>query len=260
MVILILIIFFWPDNVVRIILGLPFVLFAPGYTLIAALFPRKSSLDGIQRLALSFGLSIVVIPLIGLILNYTSGITTNSIIVSVTSCIVTMSAIAWFKLRKLPDSEQVIIIVPRFSWKERSHSDKTLSIILVFVILGAMGTAIYTVAIPKTGELFTEFYILDSYGTAENYSITINLGDTSNVTLGIVNYEGVETTYHAEVKIDKALNNTIGPFTLQPEEKYENIVNLKPQKAGDNQKVEFLLFKNGQIDAYRELHFFVDVR
>jgi uncharacterized membrane protein len=260
MVILILIIFFLPDNVLRIILGLPFVLFVPGYTLIAALFPRKSSLDGIQRLALSLGLSIAIVPLIGLILNYTSGITPNSIIVSVTGFIVTMSAIAWFKLRKLPDSEQVIIIVPRFSWKERSHLDKTLSIILVFVILGAMGTVIYTIAKPKTGELFTEFYILDSYGAAENYPTTINLGDTSNLTMGIVNYEGVETTYHAEVMIDGALNNTIGPFTLQPEEKYENIVSLKPQKTGDNQKIEFLLFKNGQIDAYRELHFSVDVK
>ncbi len=211
-------------------------------------------------MALSFGLSIVVVSLIGLILNYTAGITTNSIIVSVTSFIVTMSAIAWFKLRKLPDSEQVIIIVPQFSWKERSHFDKTLSIILVFVILGAMGTVIYTIAKPKTGELFTEFYILDSYGTAENYPTMIYLGDTSNVILSIVNHEGTETTYHTEVKIDGALNNNIGPFTLQPEEKYENIVNLKPQKAGDNQKIEFLLFKNGQIDAYRELHFFVDVR
>jgi uncharacterized membrane protein len=46
------------------------VLFFPGYTLISALFPRKDSLSGVERLALSFGLSIAVVPLIGLILNY----------------------------------------------------------------------------------------------------------------------------------------------------------------------------------------------
>ncbi|MCK4222104.1 MAG: DUF1616 domain-containing protein, partial [Dehalococcoidia bacterium] len=55
----------------RIVLGLPFLLFSPGYALIAALFPKKGSLDGIERIALSFGLSIAVVPLIGLILNYT---------------------------------------------------------------------------------------------------------------------------------------------------------------------------------------------
>src|SRR3989304_2036405 len=55
----------------RIVFGLPFVLFLPGYALIAALFPRKDDLDGIERIALSFGLSIAVVPLIGLALNYT---------------------------------------------------------------------------------------------------------------------------------------------------------------------------------------------
>ena len=57
------------SGALRIVLGLAFVLFFPGYTLIAALFPGKDALDSIERLALSFGLSIAVVPLIGLILN-----------------------------------------------------------------------------------------------------------------------------------------------------------------------------------------------
>ncbi len=59
------------ETPVRIILGLPLVLFLPGYALIAALFIRKDDLDGIERVALSFGLSIAVSPLLGLGLNYT---------------------------------------------------------------------------------------------------------------------------------------------------------------------------------------------
>ena len=57
------------ESPVRIILCLPLVLFLPGYTLIATLFPRKGDLDGIERVAFSFGLSIAIIPLLGLALN-----------------------------------------------------------------------------------------------------------------------------------------------------------------------------------------------
>ncbi len=72
---LIIVISLLPSDVLRIILGLPFVLFFPGYTLISALFHRKGSLSDIERVALSFGLSIAVVALIGLILNYTWEIT-----------------------------------------------------------------------------------------------------------------------------------------------------------------------------------------
>jgi len=58
--ILILIIAFLPNNVLRIILGLPMVLFFPGYALLAALFPRKGGLEGTKLFALSFGVSTAI--------------------------------------------------------------------------------------------------------------------------------------------------------------------------------------------------------
>src|SRR3989442_5344824 len=50
-----------PNNPARVVLGLPFVLFFPGYVLIAALYPRRSDLDGVERVALSLGLSLAVV-------------------------------------------------------------------------------------------------------------------------------------------------------------------------------------------------------
>jgi len=41
------------ETPVRVVLGLLLVLFLPGYSLIAALFPWKDDLDGIARIALS---------------------------------------------------------------------------------------------------------------------------------------------------------------------------------------------------------------
>lgn len=56
---------------VRYVLGSIYVLFLPGYSLIEALYPGERELSPLERLALSIGLSLAVVPLIGLVLNYT---------------------------------------------------------------------------------------------------------------------------------------------------------------------------------------------
>ena len=82
---------------VRIILGLPLVLFLPGYSLIATLFPRKADLDGIERIALSFGLSIAITPLLGLALNYTPfGIRLSPVLIVLS--VFTISLVPWVRM------------------------------------------------------------------------------------------------------------------------------------------------------------------
>ena len=77
---LILVIYFLPNLVLRVILGLPALFLSPGYTLIRALFPKKG-VDATEMLALSFGLSILLVAFIRLILNCTSwGIQLNTIL------------------------------------------------------------------------------------------------------------------------------------------------------------------------------------
>jgi len=60
-----------PFIYLRYVLGSLFVLYLPGYALIEALYPKKGDLEGLERLALSIGLSLALVPLVGLILNYT---------------------------------------------------------------------------------------------------------------------------------------------------------------------------------------------
>jgi uncharacterized membrane protein len=54
----------------RYVFGSILVLFLPGYSLIEALYPKRE-LDDLTRLALSIGLSLALVPLAGLVLNYT---------------------------------------------------------------------------------------------------------------------------------------------------------------------------------------------
>lgn len=71
-----------PYVYIRYILGSIFVLFLPGYSLIKTLFPTKE-IDNIERTALSIGMSLALVPLVGLLLNYTPwGIKLTPVILS----------------------------------------------------------------------------------------------------------------------------------------------------------------------------------
>lgn len=72
----------FPFVYARYVFGSVFVLFLPGYSLIKALFGNKE-LDNIERVALSVGLSLALVPLAGLLLNYTPwGIRTTPVTLS----------------------------------------------------------------------------------------------------------------------------------------------------------------------------------
>jgi uncharacterized membrane protein len=132
-VLLIVIIAFVPSNVLRIILGLPFIVFLPGYTLTAALFPKRAGLNGMERVALSFGLSIAVAVLMGLILHYTPwGIGLYPIVISLALFIFVTSIIAWYRRRRLPTEEGFSIRLNTgfLHWKATSRLNKVLTLIL----------------------------------------------------------------------------------------------------------------------------------
>jgi len=259
---LVVAILFFPSNVLRIVLGLPFVLFFPGYTLVSALFPKREGMSGIERVALSLGVSIAIVPIIGLILNYTIwGIGLESVLYSIVSFILISSIIGWFRGKRLTEQERFNVEfqlgVPRWSggaW------NRTLSIILIIAILVALGTLGYFMAKPKVGEGFTEFYILGLNGKAADYPKEIRLGNEEKVIVGIVNLEHEVVSYRVEIKIDGVKNNEAGPVVLANEQKWEEIVSFMPDKSGDSQEVEFLLYKNEETEPYlKPLHLWVNV-
>lgn len=83
------------DTPIRAVVGFPLVLFLPGYSLVSALFPRSDELDGVERIALSVGLSICVVVFIGLALNYTPwGIRLGPILLALSAFTLIMTAVS----------------------------------------------------------------------------------------------------------------------------------------------------------------------
>jgi hypothetical protein len=89
-----------PYIYIRYISGSLFVLYLPGYSLIEALYSKADELDQLERLALSIGLSLALVPLVGLLLNYTPwGIRLTPILVSLIILTIALTLIsAWRKL------------------------------------------------------------------------------------------------------------------------------------------------------------------
>ncbi len=249
---LIIVIFIFPTSVMRYLLGLPFVLFLPGYSLIAALYPRQESLGGITRIALSLGLSLAVVPLLGLALNYTTwGITLNTILFSQTIFIAAMSAAAWWKRRRLMEHERFHIeftINLSGLWSS-GILNKALTIGLAAAILGTCATVAYVAAHPKAGEKFTEFYILNTEGKAEDYPRNLTPGETARVTVGITNHEYTTAEYRVAVVSDNVQMAGAGPVTLSHDEKWEGQVDFSCRVAG-KQKVEFFLYRDAGNEPY----------
>jgi len=202
---LILIIAGLPDSPVRVILGLPFILFFPGYALISFLFPRAEDLGVIERVALSFGLSIAITPLVGLGLNYTPlGIRLAPILASLTIFNLVFSLLAGWRREKVEDPflpfdlEDVRQLYQK-AFTQGSRVDRVLSVILVLSIAASLIALAYVVVAPKEGERFTEFYILGPGGKATDYPTNLTVGENASLIIGIANHEYRDVLYGVEI-------------------------------------------------------------
>ncbi|MGF7119019.1 DUF1616 domain-containing protein [Methanobacterium oryzae] len=137
--------------------------------------------------------------------------------------------------------------------------DRTLSAILIVIIIIALIATIYIVLSPSQSEKFTEFYILGENGKAGDYPTNLTLNQEGDVTVGIVNHEGKNTTYQLVIKFNQIIlkNETI---SLLNNEKKEIPFTFIATQSGNDQKLEFLLYKlPNKTDVYRSLHLIVDV-
>ena len=309
------------ETPVRVALGLPFVLFVPGYAFIAALFPEAGSsstaentpvddagdaaendsegtesvneggIDGVERVALSFGLSIAIVPLIGLVLNFTPfGIRLLPVVVCLDAFTLVAVAIAARRRDQLPVAER--FAVPYREWyaagrtelfQPDSRGDAVLNVILVVSVVLAAVSVGYAVAVPKQGEQFSEFYVLTENESgdlvADDYPTNLTVGEPKPVIVGIGNHEREETEYtvvmalqRVELVDNESNVSVLGETELQ---RYSATVrkngtsmrdvSIQPTFSGENLRVAFLLYKGDPPadptaeNAYRELHLWVNV-
>ncbi|NKQ39577.1 MAG: DUF1616 domain-containing protein [Methanosarcinales archaeon] len=253
------------ETFIRIILGIPMVIFIPGYVLIIALFPKKTDLCSIERLGLSIGLSTTIVPLIGLILNFTPWrIRFWPIVTSLILFTFLLMLVALKRRLGIPEdmrfaiqSKEIYFNIKNEIFSSKNKIDKILTIILAISIITASIVLVYVILFPRQGETFTEFYILGPEGMAIDFPEEVGTSKPINIIIGVINNEHSTLNYTIQARI----NDTIyfeEKIQLSHNEKWENPVNFKINTTGDNLKLEFLLFKENNLTPHRNLHLWID--
>lgn len=249
--------------IIRTMLGLPYTLFIPGYLLTVTLFPRVDDLDFVDRIALSMGLSIIIVPLLGMLQNHMSlGIRLFPMMISVTFLNIVFAVLGWNIRKKLPEEERFLITlkVGSIDW-QRSFKEATLvHMALLISCLALFITILYILLTPKVGTSFTEFYITGQVDIATGYPEQLQAGDYGVIRACVINHEQQEAVYRMEIRVDGAIIQTVTPISLEHLEKWERAVYFKLTKPNDAAKVEFLLFKDSQSPVpYRRLRLWINV-
>ncbi len=253
-----------PLPMLRLLLGLAFVLFAPGYTLQAALFPAADDLDGPERLALSFGLSVAIIPPLALILDGLPwGIRLWPVVAGEGMVMIGCSLVAWLRRRRMAEEDRFHLAVHldvKGWWASQDRTSRLIYGILGLALLMAAVGAFAIIALPTEGDFLTEFYLLGPEGLAEDYPREAIAGQPVLITMGITNHEAVPATYRIEVRDGSGLIGQAGPIYLEVGATDEREISFAPLEVGDDVKIEFFLYRDDGSEPYRSLRLWMKVK
>ena len=253
-----------PLAILRLALGLVYLLFIPGYVLQMALYPRVDDLDGVERVALSFALSVAVLAPIALVLNYLPwGIRLWPIVISLGIYMVGCLAAGMWRRARLPNAIRMEVKTGfdlRGWWASQEHGNRVVYVILAGTLAVVLLTTLSILLIPQPAERFTEFYMLGAEGQAQDYPRQVTAGQPVTLTVGISNREGAAAVYRIQVKADDQMLTQAGPLSLANGKSWEQALEFTPPTAGDDQQIQIFLEREGQPSPYRSLRLWINVQ
>src|SRR5205807_5376688 len=140
----------------------------------------------------SFGMSLAVIPVIGLGLNLTpAGLRAAPVFVTIAAFVLIATAAAYRRRLRLPIDERLSFTV-ELSLRNLK-SDGPVNQFLSLALAGSILVAVASLALIATSARpvgrFTEFYILGPGGNTSDYPTTMNVSMPEMIILGLTNHE-----------------------------------------------------------------------
>ncbi len=273
------------ETPLRFIFSIILILFIPGYALIAAMFPEKEDIEGIERFTLSFASSILILILGGFGLSLSPWqFRADSITTFLFIFTFVMFIIAYLNRMRMGEDNAFTFSVKTFkasllnkanagsdSGRQSEGADpsstssecyspkieRTMIIVMVLALLLSGSMLVYSVAVHEEEE-YTALYLLGEDERAVSYPNYAPVGETIAVTVGIDNHEKSTSQYILQMRLNNQVIETIN-VTLEDEQTWKQVMEYTPQtyRTGLNQ-LEFALFKDEITPMpYRSVHILI---
>jgi uncharacterized membrane protein len=302
-------------SALQFVVGIPLAVFVPGYTVLSVLFPGRpsrnagqvSSLSGMsrtfsslrsiqqrgvrwgERVALSFGLSIFLIPLLALVLDFSTLVfdtgslyRTGPIVATLVGFSVLCAFVGLVRRLRLPRAER--FGVPVGYWVDDfiggltgSPVDALLNIILILSVLVGAASMTYALAVPQDGTVSTNFAVGTQDGPGGftlDHPRNLTAGQPQQFTVRLQNHEGEPMNYSVVVQLQRysgeevLTRSTLGRFstgTVPPNRTWQRQHAVTPTIAEDNLQLVYLLYRGDppanptEENAYHSIHLAVNV-
>jgi uncharacterized membrane protein len=243
---------------IRIPVGLLATLALPGYALGMAVFP-PGRLDGVERAALSFSLSVGAIVLAAPIINLApGGLTERAVVASISAITAGAAAVAWWRRRNMGgaanDDSKTIRSTAQLGGGEVRRR-------LVLVVAGLAVIAVASTLTRGAGSeqpTATEFYLLRAPGTSTGVLERVVAGRPTGILLGITNHDSTVQTYQIVVRSPTGRLASRGPIVVAPEETWNGRVQITLTEPGSDVEIQVLLYHDSEQQPYRSLRVVVD--
>jgi len=221
----------------RALIGLPLVLFVPGYAIVAAAFPTDR-LGTIERLLFSLGASLALAALAGLLLHWTAlGLRPAAWAVALGNLTLVASLVALVRRRQKPASTRVRRIAGM------TLVEGGLLGLAALLVVGALLIA-RDGALQQRATGFTQLWVLPDSAAKDE-----------SVRLGVSNREPSDVGYRLLVTASGTIIGSWPQITLGPDEQWEATVAL-PTTQPISTTVEVVLYRLDAPDtAYRRVLF-----
>lgn len=222
----------------RLAFGIPLALLLPGYALLAATLPQ-STLDKAERLLLSFGLSLVVTILGGLLLNWTPwGLEGLSWAIWLGG--VTLVACLAALLRRAASLPQPALRRPRLSLRQLAG--------LGLAGLVVMAAAVVTYrAVALASDYAAAYPAVD---VVQLWAVPESAGDKHSLRLGVANLTNAPATYRLRLQQASRVLQEWPAITLLPGQEWGTRLVL-PADLSSALPLDALLYRQNAPIAYR---------